>query len=199
MSDDQIEVEKPFTYKRPSYSSQPVYKVYFEAEERALGSVRQETGGRNKDKWGIYELGATSLDDRLGKPNTSVVFETREQAAKALFVIRRSIEKNPLSDSMRYWFQCKSNELRDRRKELIGQIYGVQREMYALQKIAEENNLNYDFGVDVKQEVADLKEFMNEYDKSFYENQGKDFARSLKARVASVVRLIDPEIAGDIW
>jgi membrane carboxypeptidase/penicillin-binding protein len=50
----------------------------------------------------------------------------------------------------------------------------------------------------VKKEVNDLLAFMTEHNDSFYEHQGKDFARSLRALVASVVKLVDPEAALEI-
>lgn len=199
MKSENIEVEPPFTYQLEGHYC---YSVKYQGEEDTegvrLGMVAQRTGGADKDKWYLYDF-AHSYVDRLGEPNHAPVFETREQAAKALFVVRKSIEKNPLSDSVRDWFSRKDEWLRERRKTLTNELFAVQREMSALQTIAAENGLKYDFGVDIRKELTDLKEFMAEHDASFYENQGKSFARSLKGLVSSVVGLVDAEVAAEIW
>ena len=194
-----VEIEPPFTYQLEGHCCYSVkYQGPQDTESTSLGMVAQRQTGPYKDKWFLYSF-AHSYADRLGDPNHAPVFETREQAAKALFVVRKSIEKNPLSDSVREWFSRKDEWLRERRKVLTNELFAVQREMFALQTIAGENGLEYDFGVDIRKELSDLKEFMAEYDTSFYENQGKGFARQFKSLVSNVVGLVDAEAAAEIW
>lgn len=192
-TEQKVEVEGPFAFTL-KHSGCDVAYTDSEGRTKNLGSLRYS---ERKDKWSFGEF-ENSYWDKLQTPGTYLIFDNRFQAAQAMLLCREVIEKNPLSDAARRWFSEKAEELQKRRNYLREQHYVVQRELRELQRIAKENNMEFDFYVDTKKEVKDLDEFMKENMDGFYEDLGKGTARTLRSLMRSVVMLIDPEAAEEI-
>ena len=161
-------------------------------DDTILGAVY-----RRGERWGISSVG-TRYDTKIDLARYSSCFPTKDDAAYAIFLITTTIDGNPLPSDFKDYLSERARMLREERKEYQGRLFALQREMAFLEASARKHGVEYDFGMDIKKEVQDLAKFLDENLESLYEHQGKDFARSLRAHVASVVKLIDPEVALDL-
>lgn len=152
----------------------------------------------SKDKLSIVRVGPDRWTERWSTPKLGAKFADKEAAAWALLVIYQSIQDNPLPSEVRSFLDRRGEHLRKEKDDTLGRIYAIQREQAELQHMANKHGLEFDFGVDMKKEVSDLKNFMAENNDALYEHLGKDFARSLRVYVKSVVKLVDAEAAEEI-
>ncbi|RDJ35227.1 MAG: hypothetical protein DWQ19_10455 [Crenarchaeota archaeon] len=162
-----------------------------------LGTLRFHK--EKSQSWSFYSIGSSF--ELLNTPNNvqyHPTFQTKEQAARALLIARRSISANLLPDKLRNYIKERAKDLRREHNSVLGKVTDLHYEMLTLEHLGKEYNLNFDFGVNPKQEVADLKKFLNENMDAIYDHFGKDFGRALRAHIASVVRLVDPEAILDM-
>jgi len=161
---------------------------------RVLGNIQSYPSSNN---WAIKSMGQ-GFHDHFNTKRYKAIFPTKESAAFAMYVIYKTVEANPLSEDVRIFLDTRARHLREERSKLDSKYFEVQREMAELQAIAKKNDIDFNFFVDVKQEVKDLNTFLDENMDALYEHMGKDFARSLRGNVRSIVKLIDPQTALDI-
>jgi hypothetical protein len=194
--------KSPFIFtkdERNTYGE--IFKVecYFEdepnEEAKEIGQISSYPS--SADKFCISRVGPDRWNERWNSPRYSSKFADKETAAWALMIIYESIQANSLPSEVRSFLDRRGEHLRKEKENAIAQIYAIQREQAQLQHMANKHGLEFDFGVDIKKEVSDLKEFMERNNDTFYEI-GKDFARSLRAYVKSVVKLVDAEAAEDL-
>jgi len=205
--DRKVEVIKGFTFKPiGSPAHVDTWEVhYFPEDENGkkakdlvkLGEICQHNS--SPGKWSISKIGRSNYGpDNLKIERYCGKFDSKETAAFSVYVIHQTVAANPLSDKVRQYVDTRARYLREERTHLQGKFYDVQREMAELQAIAKQNGLDYDFGVDTRQEVADLLAFMNKHNDEIYAHFGKEFGRSFRGLVSSIVKLIDPEVALEI-
>lgn len=164
-------------------------------QKKALGKICQGHKG-----WYIYSLnGNHDWAAPVNELDRRVYFPTAADAAKGVWYIREAIDLNPCPDSIRDYLCRRADVLRDARKHHLIQIDLIQMERQVINSLAKEHKLDLrDTEVSLEKECDDLVKFMDEHNSDLYENMGKDFARSLRAYVAAVVRMVNPDAASRI-
>lgn len=166
---------------------------------RQLGTIVEIKKGK-EISWAISKIGHEH-DFKVKTPSDLrwlPAFSSKEDAAKGLLVIANGINANPLPSHLRDYISGRERDLNRERTALLERLFNVKYEMRILESLAAKYNLNFDFGVNIKKEVEDLKNFLDENIELIYKKFGKDWARSLRAHIAGVVSLIDDNIAQDI-
>lgn len=170
------------------------FLVEFEKEQ--IGSIRQSESSK---KWMIDKLGPqydynTNSDYLQGCP----FFATKDDAAWGLLNLWKTIEANPLGEDMRLYIEAECRRLSDDRKHLRNQFLDIDRKTRELANLATKYGIEFSHTSDLNKEVNDLVKFLDEHYNDIYEKFGKDWARTLRAYIASVVRHVDPAAAEKI-
>lgn len=203
MAKTTAKTENPFLFKELEFDGLEVsYYHYDEKGKRAkeptvIGVIRAYDAS-SEGKICIVRIGPNRWTENWSTPRFGARFPDKETAAWALMVIYESIQANPLPSEVRSFLQRRGEHLREEKEQNLTKMYAIQREQCELQHMANKHGLEFDFGVNLKKEVADLKNFMDKNNDALYEHLGKDFARSLRAYVKSVVKLVDVEIAEEL-
>jgi hypothetical protein len=165
-------------------------------QKQSLGQI-----AKTADKWYIYDInGADDWFAPLASgPDGRCFFQTPQGAIRALWYIRRTIDSNPCPDSIRNYIHRRANLLNDARRYLLIQLDLIQAERKIINSLAKEHKLELNAPeLTLEKELEDLVQFMEEHNDALYAQMGKDFARSLRAYVAAVVRMVNPDAASRI-
>lgn len=146
--------------------------------------------------WRILHIGSHPNDYTFNREECK--FETKEQAGSFLLALRDMIDKNPLTTDMRQYFEEEVNRNREKKKNLINELFYLDRHRSWLQTFAAKYNLKTEFEGNIRKELLELKKFMDEENDLLYNKMGKDFARTLRTLVANVVAIVDPDIAKEL-
>lgn len=170
-------------------NSQTIGRVRF-------SNYREEEG---KPPWVIAHVGRPHewIFDYESKSNQMAVFNTKKDAAAGLFMIWCAMEANPCPPDIARYLDEESTVLHKAEQALRDQFWTLQRKRRFLTALAKNHNLKVLMAKETTESVKALSDFLDEAMDSIYETFGKDWARSLRARVASVVEEIDPEAAMD--
>jgi len=132
------------------------------------------------------------------KTQGSLIVQTKEQGADLLLYLKETLIVNPLSDKVVLYLTDQWGELRKELEEANGRFYSIQRKRRLLSDIANANGLSFEFDGDINKEAKDLLDFVEKDLDSIYEHFGKDWARSFRARVQSLVQCVNPLAATDV-
>lgn len=159
-------------------------------QEVVLGYVRQAAA--KSGFWVVTKVGRWYdhlVDDRVLRSRP--VFPTREAAAECLEWLHDAVEASPTAEPLREYLGERARQLDVERNRLMEALRAVDRERQSLSRLGRLGKVPLNLAaVDLKQEVADLVAFMDEYYEPMYKKLGKDFGRSLRARLAAVLRTV---------
>jgi len=167
-----------------------------ESHNCSLGIIKEHY--KQKGKYYISKIGndynLTINQLELPLP----LFNSKEDAAKALYCVVEGINANPLGEEMRRFLRDHFQQMCEERQFYLKTFFELEHRRLMFAHFAKKYNLDFMCEADIKEEVKGLLDFMDKENDAMYEHLGKDFARSLRAYVASVVRLVDPIAAGKI-
>jgi hypothetical protein len=198
-----------FVFSNPEACGYGTEVGYFFAKDKEadkyptiLGYVRKD---EKTSKYSISHVGPISSSDYNSVEHIKdipykfrPIFETKEDAAKGLYVLYACWKANPIPPDMLAYLNNQWREYGEKRHKLISQFFDIENERKYLSQLAKKCGVDFGESVDIKERVADLIKFMDDNNDDMYDLIGKDFARSLRSRVAAVVRIVDPVAANYI-
>lgn len=160
-----------------------------------LGTIRRYRSACD-EVWAVTALGSLNPALQLNLVEGGLRGANPVQLARQMLYIKETLAKNPLPPSVSEWIQRQVRALRQKWNRTLDEVTSLRVDIEVLRELCEKYGLDAPLPeVRLEENTKALVEFMDKEFMDFYDNLGKEQARTLRALLKRVLEPVDPAAA----